>query len=306
MAMVIRGFIVLVFLGLLMAPTSAARQGQHDDELNLESQIDTQDEDQSSAAGQQGTQMQNSSQARGPTLKQIKMASAAAGFAKTVYSGFALSGMFASFSGAGGTIVSRGVKIWAKEMEIRRLRDARCAEFLQKDFGREMLRVWEGVIVPALTDEAVGCHDCDSKEKEACEKGRMKNDNCLMIERIAEHWLLYMETFLAVLAYISAHPDQCTSHLDSIQSSWNDLADGVDLATSTFHWKYEFSWRDFKDHPTAAQRETTMSGMKRQLELGTAWNPFRSRSSLERIIVVAKILDIYDPEGRIAAPECLE
>lgn len=302
----VRAFVMLALLASLAAPTSAARQGQHDGEMSLEGHVEFQDDGQSGAAGQGGSQMQNRSLTGGPTIKQVKMASRSANLVKGVFSNFALGGKITSFNGVAAIIVRKGVEIWAKQQHIKLLRAALCEEFLHTDFESEMTRVWDGVIVPALTDEAAGCNDCDAIEVEVCEKGSMKNDKCLMVEHIAEHWLLYMETFLAVLAYISAHPDMCMSHLTQIQSSWNDLADGVHLATSTFYWKYEFNWQDFKNHPRAGQRETSMDGMTKQLQLGTKFNPFRSASSLERIIAVAKHLGIYDAEGRITAPECLE
>jgi hypothetical protein len=279
--MAIHGSSVLVLLALCAAPTAAVRQGDFDGELGLEGQIGTQDDDQSTAAGQEGIHVQNSSLTQGPTTKQIKMASSSAGFAKKVYSAFVLGGQFASIPGVGGTIISKGIAIWVSQKQMAIKRKGLCSEFLHTDFGDRLMRAWENVVCPAM------------------ETGALPVAHAI-------NWLLYMETFLAVLAYLSAHPDHCTRYLSAIQASWNDMADGVQLASAEHYWKYEFHWRDFKNHPVSAQRDKNLAGLKKQLKLlGTTWNPFQSTSSLDRIIRVAKKLRLYNDAGELTAPECL-
>lgn len=278
--MATHGLSVLVLLALCTAPIAAVRHGGLDDGTGLDSQIGTQDDDQSTAAGQEGNHLQNNSLTQGPTTKQIKMASSSAGFAKKVYSAFVLGGNFASIPGVGGTIISKGIAIWVSQKRMAIKRKALCAEFMHTDFGDRLLRTWNNVICPAMEARTLPVAH-------------------------AINWLLYMETFLAVLSYVSAHPDDCTRHLSSIQQSWNDMADGVQLASAEHYWKYEFSWRDFKNHPVSATREKTLDGLTKQLNLGTTWNPFRSTSSLDRIISVAKRLRLYNDAGELTAPECL-
>ncbi|CAK0822132.1 unnamed protein product [Prorocentrum cordatum] len=161
---------------------------------------------------------------------------------------------------------------------------------MNRDFGRQMQRVWDEVIVPALASTAGECR---------------VDGQCEYMSDIADRWLLYMETFLHVLTYLTAHPDMCPSYINAIQASWNDLADGTQLAYGSSKWVYEFWWSDFMNHPHLEQRPRSMEGVYRQMDLDTTWNPFRSTSSLDRILSVARKLGIYNARGEVAAPECL-
>lgn len=306
--MAILGFIALVFLTSLAGPTSAARQGLSDEDLNLEGQIGDQGYHQSSAADQEGLQMQNDS-LTSPTSQQIRQASATAGFANRVYDAFALGGSMTSIPSIGGTIISAGLKLWVGQMRIHMLKLGLCADFMHShDFGAQMRTVWDDVIVPALTASAANCHTCSSQGGGAAEEkcgspGDMKNLDCEKMSNIAQNWLLYMEVFLNVLTYLTAHADLCTTHISQVQRSWNDLAEGVKLAYGGHHWVYEFWWSDFMNHPKSAHRPASMEGVDKQMTLHTTWNPFRTDSSLDRIIGVAIRLGIYDNNGEVKAEE---
>lgn len=276
--MATHGFSVLVLLAVCTTPTAAVRHGELDDEMGLDT--GAQDDGQSIAAGHEGTHVQNSSRTQAPTTKQIKMASSSAGFAKKAFSAFVLGGQFASIPGVGGTIIGKGIAIWVAQKQIAVKRKGLCADFMTTDFGDRLMRVWNNAVCPAM------------------ETGTLPVEHAI-------NWLLYMETFLAVVAYTSAHPDQCDRYIRAIQQSWNDMADAVQLASAERYWKYEFSWRDFKSHPVSAVREKSYDAMKAQMQLATTWNPFRSTSALDRIIDVAKGLRLYNDAGELSAPECL-
>jgi len=289
--MAIRGLPVLL-LGACTAPVAAARQGEFVDEVGLQSQTGSQDDDHSTASGQEATHVQNRSLTREPTLKQIKMASASAGAARNAYVVAYGGGELFSIAGVGGTIISKGIRIWIKHKEIAIQRKGVCAEFMRIDIANRLLRVWEKVICPAA------------------QAGSLPVPHAI-------NWLLCMETFLAVLAYVSAHPDTCDRYISAIQTSWNDMADGAALASDETYVKYVTKFKyvpgtwplsrdNIKSYPVHAQRTKTLDGLKEQLALGTTWNPFRSTSSLDKIIRVAIGLRLYNDAGELTAPECLD
>jgi len=305
--MAIRGFIALVLLISLAGPTSAARQGLSDEELNLESQFGAQGDHESSAAGQEGIQMQNNS-LTSPTTLQIRQASATAGFGTKVHDAFALLGSVATIPNIGANIINAGVTLWRRQMELHIMSVGLCADFMHNNnnFGGQMRQVLDQVIVPALASEAAGCHACASQWGDAgCVPGQMKNGDCEKMVNIAEGWLLYMETFLHVITYLTARSDLCPSYISDIQKSWNDLTKGTQLAYGSSHYVYDFWWKDFMDHPRLEQRPASMEGVGKEMELATTWNPFRSESSLDRIIDVAIKLGIYNDRGEVSATECL-
>merc|ERR1719424_2426915 len=176
-------------------------------------------------------------------------------------------------------------------MKLHMLKQGLCYEFMTRfDSGRQMQQVWDDVIVPALASSGAGCIACQEQGTE------YTGDK---IGKMAENWLLYMETFLHVLTYLTAHEDQCTNYISTIQSSWNDLADGARLAYGGYNWVYEFWWSDFMNHPRLEQRPASLKGLYEGVSLHTTWNPFRSKSSLDRIIGVANSLGIYNEMGQV-------
>jgi len=336
-----QGCTVLVLLAFLAAPISAARPslsdvelnlegqigtqddnqssaelnlegqiGTQDDnqssaELNLEGQIGTQDDNQSSAAFQEGTQVQDKSLARTPTTERIRLASASAAFGTTAYGAFATGAAITSAQSIGAMIIMKGVSIWQKQLEIEMIYGFACDQYMKmkawgpngksgEAFQTILQRIWGVVFVPALIREGSEGGDPEETQK---------------LVTSAQNFLLYTEAFLAVGAYIRAHPTSCPSHLTNIQWSWNQVQDAYDLAYNSRYKKKEFhltnprtgDWNP-ADYPVWADRETTMSAMKSEMETSTEWSIFRWTSAIDRIVGVAKSLGLYNEEGQLIAP----
>jgi hypothetical protein len=226
------------------------------------------------------------------TMK-VRKTAAAASFGARALNAFTKGAQITNPAAIGKGIIMKGISFWVKQQEINRLRMGLCYDFFTRfDFEKQLLYVWDRVITPPMEEEARDCSEDDDDNSKECDATWTE---------IAENWILYAETFLAVLTHLTQHQESCDRNIDAIQRSWNDLAKGVEQARpGREEWVWEFHWSDGAYHVARNERgiarrkqiEPSRKRMEKQLRRHTPF--FSSDSSVERIIGVAKRLGIYN------------